>query len=60
MHTFFSMLPDLDQENGLSFTTVVCAYCGQVRRVWSDGRIEIIKEYGSIKNLTSNSDHSRI
>lgn len=29
---------------------VVCVYCGQVRYVNDDGRVEIYKERGEVKN----------
>ena len=35
--------------NGLMNTiTVVCVYCGQVRRVFPSGHIEVIKESGEV------------
>ena len=58
-HDFFAMLPDLDQVTGLSHTVVICAYCGQVRRLWCDGRIEVVKEYGSISNIAVNTNSDR-
>lgn len=33
---------------------VVCAYCGQVRHVYADGKIDIIKQDGE----TSDTHHS--
>lgn len=40
--------PDsLPSMHGIAGAEVVCALCGQVRRVWSDGRIQVVYESGS-------------
>lgn len=41
--------------NGLiNAVTVVCVYCGQVRRVFPSGHIEVIKEKGEVRYKQNN------
>lgn len=37
-------------------TRVVCAFCGQVRSVWADGKIDVEVELGEIANLAETSN----
>ena len=36
-------------ESEVFYVIVVCAYCGQVRHIFGDGRVDIVKEAGQIK-----------
>lgn len=37
-----------DKEPADSACVVVCVYCGQVRHIYPEGKIEIIKDYGEV------------
>lgn len=39
-----------DERKAPARAKVVCAFCGQVRLVWSDGSIEVTRESGSIRH----------
>jgi len=53
-HQFFNMLADYNDEEKKLFVIVVCVYCGQIRKIWQDGKVEITKEYGEIKRPKQN------
>lgn len=36
------------------YAIIVCAYCGQVRHIYDFGLVDIVKEYGEVKNAPSN------
>lgn len=52
-HGFFRIGEDVDYENGKEVgrsihAVAACIYCGQVRKVYADGRIVITVEEGKI------------
>lgn len=42
-------------EGGLKPATAVCLYCGQVRYIYVDGRVLIVKDEGEVKKAYGNS-----
>ena len=63
-HTFFHIKHDIeydDQNNEMPNTihaVVTCIYCGQVRHLYADGRVLIIKEEGEVKKVYGNGNTS--
>ena len=52
-HTFFNIKSDVNYEKAKELPNsihaiVACVYCGQIRHLYADGRVLIIKEWGEI------------
>lgn len=37
-------------------STLVCAYCGHTRNVYSDGRVIVVREQGEVSRLNTSSN----
>lgn len=47
-HQFF----DVPRENSkIQRSKVVCAFCGQVRVLWVDGNVEIMRQTGVVRDI---------
>ena len=54
-HDFKTLLKDFDvninKKEVLHGQRLVCAYCGQVRDIYSNGTVKIIKNHGEINEM---------
>lgn len=54
-HEFYSLLSDTDKDKKV-FGIIVCAFCGQVRHLYADGRVIIAINEGQIIKQNATSD----
>lgn len=54
-HEFFTIqLNILSQIDGSIHTVIGCIYCGQIRKLYDDGRVMVTKEEGEVKKTYGN------